>query len=255
MTAQPQAANPPPSAHDTPPIITYPEFLLQPASPSPLVTKSRLLTTLYAFSALSAALYGTKTYVFTPMLESLTTSRLSLASTASINLQQFIKKLESVVSEIPLSIHNKAEALHDKVEWDDDSDGDPTELFHRDVGIQTSLPSTPTEPVNPLPSFAESVPAPHATRLSHVHASLSEILTASNSEGEAAEEINLNMKVFKDYLYDLANEPISYNYTSSYGNRKNDQKNDEVSKVKDSIRSVKGVLLSTRSFPGVTRRS
>lgn len=191
------------------------------------------------------------------MVEALTTSRLSLNSTASTNLQTLVKKLESVVSEIPPSAHTQAGLLYGKKDWENDSDGDPTELFHRDIGIQTSGPSTPQAPLSSLSSFTESTPAPsQATRLTQLHISLSEILASSNSEGETVDDVYTDIKVLKNYLDDLANEPMFYGYSNQYGNnRKEDRKNDEITKVKDGIRSVKGVLLSTRSFPGISRRN
>ena len=60
---------------DIPPIITYPEFLLKPQKPPPLVTFERLANAAYTLAGLSALTYGASKYLVSPMLESLTDSR------------------------------------------------------------------------------------------------------------------------------------------------------------------------------------
>ncbi|KAG0646368.1 hypothetical protein D0Z07_8115 [Hyphodiscus hymeniophilus] len=217
---QQPASNPPtqpsyPSqqARDTPPIITYPEFLTTPPHPTPLVTKSRLLTTLYIFGGLSALLYGTNTYLVEPMLASLTTSRLSLAETTSENLQKLIDKLEGVVSEIPAAKSGKLEV--DTVE-DEESDEDPTEMFHRDIGVQTSLPATPSlsRPASPAP------PATHlddqTSRLESLNKSISGLTEDSTAEGHVTNALSTTVSVLREYLDGLAYVAPSYGYANAY---------------------------------------
>ncbi|KAH8601701.1 peroxisomal membrane anchor protein conserved region-domain-containing protein [Bisporella sp. PMI_857] len=240
--AQPSHQSSQPSqARDIPPIITYPEFLTTPQAPSPLVTRARLLTTLYLFSGLSALLYGTNTYLVTPMIAQLTTSRLSLLSSASQNLQTLISKLEPLVSVVP-----PARAIKD--EEVDSEDEDPTELFHRDIGVQTSPPGSPTvkpKELNPAVEQTEKV-----ERLS---SSLAGLMEDSTSEGQETSDLSTTIGVLREYLDSLAYVPPSFTYGSAgYGYGATGAKeDDEIGRVKASIRSVKGVLLSARSFPGV----
>jgi hypothetical protein len=61
--------------------------------------------------------------------------------------------------------------------------------------------------------------------------------------------------VLREYLDGLAYVAPTYGYgVGGYaGLSQNNKEEDEIGKVKASIRGVKGVLLSTRSFPGVAR--
>jgi hypothetical protein len=238
-------------ARDTPPIITYPEFLTTPPSPTPLVTKSRLLTTLYLFGGLSALIYGTNAYLVEPMLASLTTSRISLAKTASGNLQKLINKLESVVSEVPLPKNGKMEVEREE---DEESDEDPTEMFHRDIGVQTSLPASPSlsRPASPGP---QATPLDDQTaRLTSLHTSISGLTEGSTAEGHEVNDLSTTIGDLREYLDGLAYVAPTFGYGSGYGvlggSSAKDQ-DDEIGRVKASIRGVKGVLLSARSFPGI----
>jgi len=244
-----------------PPIITYPEFLVTPTSPSPLITKGRLLTTLYLFSGLSALLYGTNTYLITPMLASLTTSRLSLAETASTNLQKLITQLEGIVSEIPASIQ-KHGLLEGEEKEDDESDEDPTEMFHRDIGVQTSMPTSPSpsRPGSPKPDSSAAILDDQANRLTSLKSTLQNLVDDSAREGHDVTELEGTIGELKEYLNGMAYVTPQYGYSSmvggyngsgGYGTSKDPD--DEISKVKAGIRGVKGVLLSARSFPGGIR--
>ncbi|EDO01430.1 hypothetical protein SS1G_03905 [Sclerotinia sclerotiorum 1980 UF-70] len=110
-----------PAPRDQPPIITYPEFLVQPSPSSPLITKHRLLTTLYLFGSFSFLLYGTNTFLIRPMLNTLTESRRSLSSATLNNLQKLIHKLENSVSEIPPTYHYRKSFQSDYLDSDSSS--------------------------------------------------------------------------------------------------------------------------------------
>lgn len=236
---------------DAPPVITYPEFLTTPTQPAPLVTTQRLLTTLYLFGGLSALLYGTSTYLVAPMLASLTESRHTLSQTAQSNLDKLISKLEGAVSELPPSPKNPIQYP------DSESDSDPTELFHRDVGVQTSLPTTPTgsRPQSPPPQ--ESALDSQTDRLSVLKSHITDLNSASTSEGQDTSELSTSINVLRDYLNSLAYSQPTYTY-GAYGTQ--DRKDgasalesDKLSELKAQIRQVKGVLLAARTFPGSVR--
>ena len=86
---------------DVPPIITYPEFLLRPQKPPPLVTAQRLVYAAYAFAGISTLTYGVSKFVIQPMLDSLTSAREELAFTALQDLEKLNAKLETTVSHVP----------------------------------------------------------------------------------------------------------------------------------------------------------
>ncbi|KAE9375848.1 hypothetical protein N431DRAFT_403859 [Stipitochalara longipes BDJ] len=245
---------PPPSrqqASSQPPIITYPEFLTTPTSPTPLITKTRLLTTLYLFSGLSALLYGTNTYLLTPMLATLTESRISLASTASSNLTKLITRLETMVSEIPPTV---GQTHQEHKEEDSESDEDPTELFHRDIGVQTSPPASESgsRPTSPTPTTL----ADQTSRLKTLTESLNGLIEDSTSEGHDVAELEATIEVLKEYLEGMAFVAPSYNFGGGAGygsSREGKEADDEISRVKMGIKSMKGVLLSARSFPSGVR--
>ncbi|KAF7866917.1 hypothetical protein EAF04_005758 [Stromatinia cepivora] len=270
---QPQPRSLPPTTQasysqaprDQPPIITYPEFLVQPSpSSSPLITKHRLLTTLYLFGSLSFLLHGTNTFLIRPMLNTLTESRRSLSSATLNNLQKLIHKLENSVSEIPPTYHYRRSFQSDYLDSDASSvTSDPTELFHRDIGVQTSLPSSPMQtPSSPSlishANTATTTTAIQASRLTNLQSTLSSLLEDSTYESSTNEELETRMTMLKEYLQGLV-FPTPFNYRSgSYldgrdrnGNDKEGE--DEFAKVKREIRGVKGVLLSARSFPGGVR--
>ena len=107
------------------------------------------------------------------MLASLTSSRISLAETTSENLQKLISKLEGVVSEIP---HGKSGQMEADREADEESDEDPTEMFHRDIGVQTSLPDSPSLSHTASPEPETTHLSDQTTRLTSLSASITGLL-------------------------------------------------------------------------------
>jgi hypothetical protein len=248
--------SPPPLAQttrDVPPIITYPEFLITPTQPAPLITARRLLGTLYLFGGLSALLYGTNHYLITPMIAALTSSRHELTGTAQENLDKLIAKLQGMVSETPQSF--LATPRQEESE-EEDSDSDPTELFHRDIGVQTSLPASPSfsRPASPPP--ATTTLEEQTSRISGIASHITGLNEASTSEGQEISQLSTCNGILREYLESLAYFPSSYTYGAGglYGgmSQKSETVDDEIAKVKAQIRGVKGVLLSARSFPAGT---
>ena len=216
------------------------------------MTVSRFLNTLYAFAGVSTLVYGTSKFVVAPMVDNLTEARISLHDTAKDNLARLVEKLESTVSEIPTSTspHKPADS-HDgsTSEYDD-----PTELFHRDIGVQTSPPPTP----NPYGSYTNSPPLdPSATptdiqsrRLGQLVASLREVEKGFKSESEDYDDIKTLVGVFQDELDEMNRTAINLVGGSTlYGFGRSVEPDDEIRRAKEGVRRVKGVLLSARSFP------
>jgi len=237
-----------------PPIVTYPEFLTGPARPPPLVTMPTLLNTLYAFGGLSTLIYGANKYVLTPMVESLTEARLDLHGAAAKNLSTLVEKLEGVVSEkVPPAETAKKRAPRDSGD-NTDSESDPAELFHRDIGVQTSLPSSPvmSSRLDLEPASAQAATAHQARRIVDLVASVRAVGDALTAQGEKDAS-------FQSVLDDFKAETLRLNQQATMGgywlsrHSARIEPDDEIRKAKENVRRLKGVLLSARSFPALTR--
>ncbi|GAB0131992.1 hypothetical protein EsDP_00000443 [Epichloe bromicola] len=240
----------PPSnaTNDRPPIVTYPEFLVKPERPPPLVTRNGLINTLYAFAGLSTMLYATSKYLIAPMVENLTEARTELHHVAAKKLDHWVAQLERTVSVIP-SAYSQSTAYDEKDSIDAE---DPTEMFHRDVGTQTSLIDNA-----PAPAAKSVEPAPkgHADNVASLTKTLSVLKDQFRAQSEGFEDVKTLLDVFRDDLdgmtYGGATDLVGgYDV---YGTSKKHEPEDEIRKVRDNIRRVKGVLLSTRNFPASTR--
>jgi hypothetical protein len=247
-------ASSPPST-SVPPIITYPEFLLHSQRPPPLISKSRVLSTIYASSATAAVIYGTSQYLLKPMLETLSVARHQLYETASKNIQTLNESLEEIVSVVPVTVAAKSGRHTDnEVDEDGESDiSDPTELFHRDTGTQTSPPFSSrgsSFSVSSTEYQGSSVPTPpmSTTKLLKLHANLSAVLDSATSVSDEDDTIIHGINNLKSYLNDIT---YGRNALALRGELNRSNIDDELSKVKAEIRGVKGVLLSAKSFPGV----
>ncbi|EOO00391.1 putative peroxin 14 17 protein [Phaeoacremonium minimum UCRPA7] len=238
---------------DHAPIVTYPEFLTKPNKPPPLITANGLFNVLYAVTGLSTLVYGTTKYVVSPMVDSLTEARIDFHENALQNLKKLNEKLESTVSEIPVTKKAEVHAFEDDTSSSYD---DPTELFHRDIGVQTSLPPTPTD-TEPQTPAAQSTVVKQASRIAELTASIRSINEDLTSEAEDFSNIKTILDTFNEDLDKLTYpwQPStdfvgSYSY---YGASRGNEPDDEIKKAKENIRRLKGVFLSARSFPGSAR--
>ncbi|POS85589.1 hypothetical protein EPUL_002472 [Erysiphe pulchra] len=247
-----------PQISQAPPIITYPEFLINsPSKSPPLLTTSHLQTILYSASILTATLYGTLEYIVTPMLSKLTDSRHEIFSSILLKLDSLSQKLGSQVSEIPVIV-----TPHISKESDaetEDIDDDPTELFHRDIGIQTSPPGSP-QPKNA--QLAQESLTHQTAHLCGLYTYLKDINNSLANETKNDTKLENAITDLRKYLNTIAYPPLSINnYNSIYfsngiiagrnsGNGENGDMN-EATKVKKEIKGMKGILLSARMFPGL----
>ncbi|MCJ1388449.1 hypothetical protein MMC18_001296 [Xylographa bjoerkii] len=255
------SAEPPPQiAHSAksspgPPVITYPEFLVHSHPPPPLITRSRLLSVVYISSVAATAVYGTSKYLLNPMLDSLNGARHSLFEATSASLDTLNQKLESVVSTIPSSAskpkHGELGFGGDLDDDDLESDvSDPTELFHRDTGTQTSPPVSHSSSSASLAYADPTSIAPlsvQTTRLKTLNTNLSSILSSSTSVVDEDKLTLFGIGDLREYLLEIT---YGRGSGSSRGNINKTNADDEFSRVKAEIRGVKGVLLSAKSFPG-----
>ena len=210
------------------------------------------LNTVYAFTGISTLVYGTSKFVLEPMVAQLTEARGELHDTTKQDLTKLVSKLESTVSVVPaykskehLTVHHGEDGNDDAVSQYDD----PTELFHRDVGVQTS----------PIDFSFRSSPSPQAEtateyqnrRLSSLVSSLRDVHEGLEDQSDSYADVKTVLNVFNDDLDKMSAAHMTDfvgGYTL-YGASGRNEPNDEIKNAKDNIRRIKGVLLSTRSFP------
>ncbi|KAI1139799.1 peroxisomal membrane anchor protein conserved region-domain-containing protein [Hypoxylon sp. FL0543] len=244
------------STSDAAPIITYPEFLTTSPKPPPLMTPSRLANILAVSGSIWTVLYGTARYVVNPMVETLNDSRADYYAHVSEKLEQLVEKLEDAVSEVPYKNGKLLRSKQEESVYGDDEStfSDPTELFHRDIGTQTS-PLMLAEDARSGSPADKPIDA-QARRLSALRASLREMNDMHIHRAENAAELNGLLREVRDEVDKLGAPPLadfsSFHGGLSYG--RSSEPNDEVKKTKDAIRSVKGMFLSARSFPTAAAR-
>ena len=271
---QPAISHPTPSSPTTSvaPIITYPEFLIQPQKPPPLVTFQRLAYASYVLAGISAITYGASKYLVQPMLESLTSARHDMAILTLQELGKMNNKLEANVSHLPATcstvlLKHVTNGDHACSEDDADTvDSDPTELFHRDIATQTTPHISRAASVSSSDTAQHSAntmdPLTHqSTRLSTLHLSLTSLLDSSKSvaiKNDAMKETVTEVQTYVDYLQFSESGFNHYHdlypgweaqKQSGKGRKFGESEDDEVAKFKSEIRAVKGALLSTRNFP------
>lgn len=253
------------------PIITYPEFLLHSSKPAPLITRQGIWNTIY-FSSLAAGItYSANKLLLTPLLDSLTSARHDIYETTNKNVKELNEKLTSTVSTVPIIREGKKGNLdkgdgkwNGEDEVDNSSEAsDPTELFHRDIGIQTSPPLSPipTAGTTTLPtSTSKTSTSTQLNSLTSLKSHLSTLHQTSTTSLEVETETRNSILELQGYLEDMAYGRSSSSSTGGLWSREGvlgtgDGKGkgggnvDEVAKLKAEVRSFKGVLLSARSFP------
>lgn len=264
------------SKPDHPPIVTYPEFLTKPTKPPPLITASGLLNSLTIIGGFSTLVYGATKHLVSPMVSSLTQARVEFHEHANENLTNLVDKLEHAVSEIPPGYHAAGKSHQHKPVADDDHDhdndnnsnsstyDDPTELFHRDVGVQTSAPPSPRPPppsssyLNPLAAANPRTPAEQtqhqADRLKRLSVGVRGLAADVVHQAEEIEATKSVLDTLGSELHNLTYPPESFGVGSNYlYGASRTEPEDEIKRVKTSIRAMKGVLLSTRNFPASVR--
>lgn len=238
---------------DSPPIITYPEFLLHAQKPAPLITASRLLTSLYIASGAAATIYGTSKYLIEPMVSNMTTARHSLFESAGANISSLNEKLEGAVSKVPeIRPWLKKDDLDTESITSSSEDDDGARFFNRSAGTQTSPRLSPrsgsSSSSSADPIEALSPVQDHTSALLGMQNKLSDLLPtgeeSTNPLGESIDELQA-------YL-----EKLPYANSIRLGGKTGKKwEQDAVANVKAEIRGVKGVLLSARNFPsGVAAR-
>ncbi|KAF5709620.1 peroxin 14 17 [Fusarium mundagurra] len=241
---------PTPASHppvDRPPVVTYPEFLAKAPRPPPLVTKERLFNALYAVTGLSTLIYGTSRYVIRPMVDSQAEARTDFHDLTSRKLDALVAKLEKTVSEVP--------PRKPIVTVEEESDAeDPTEMFHRDMGTQTTFPISSVTAMTDSKNN-ESAAKHNTNQLGILNKTLSGLKDEYRSQSEGMDKIKTAVDILRDDLDTMTYTAYPDHGTGYdlYGRSRKPEPDDEIRKVRDNIRRVKGVLLSTRNFPASAR--
>ncbi|THX02558.1 hypothetical protein D6D13_08185 [Aureobasidium pullulans] len=247
---------PAPQRRDVPPIITYPEFLVQPQKPPPLVTVSRLINATYIAGALTASAYALSKYIIAPMADNLNDARHDLFEHTTDHVSEFNDKLSKLVSTVPSSVKSLPQTPAEFADFDNESiTSDPTELFHRDVGTQTSpsLSRRPSVASDIEVIRPDTVPLKQTNRLEIMKSHISEILEGSESNGASNQTLQESISETRHYLDGLYYTPPSYSWNAdnslNTSGTSKDKQPDAAVALKAEIRGVKGVLLSAKRFP------
>jgi len=232
-------------------ILTYPEWLAPPppADPRPLISGPTLLKSIYFGAVTAATVYGANKLIVTPMLDALAVARLEFSAAVSKNLDELNSRLLEFA---PASYRAKKDVRAPPYAADDeesvDSDAsDPAELFHVDAETQTT-PSL----LGPDDDEAGAGAMTPDSKLEEL-ASQMKVLVESHSDG-TDNELTFLLEDLTSYLegltYDVSVSTSIYSTPfGGYGNQVDKDKDDPIGKVKQEIRSVKGVLLNTKNFP------
>ncbi|THZ43253.1 hypothetical protein D6C90_05084 [Aureobasidium pullulans] len=247
---------PAPQRRDVPPIITYPEFLVQPQKPPPLVTVSRLINATYIAGALTASAYALSKHIIAPMADNLNDARHDLFEHTIDHVSEFNDKLSKLVSTVPSSVKSLPQTPAEFADFDNESvTSDPTELFHRDVGTQTSpsLSRRPSVASDIEVIRPDTVPLKQTNRLEIMKSHISEILEGSESNGASNQTLQESISETRHYLDGLYYTPPSYSWNAdnslNTSGTSKDKQPDAAVALKAEIRGVKGVLLSAKRFP------
>ncbi|KAI9842001.1 MAG: hypothetical protein M1838_003317, partial [Thelocarpon superellum] len=268
-----EAVSIPPSEQpqmEGPPIITYPEFLAHSSQSPPLITLPQVLATLYTTATTAAAVYGASKYLVQPMAESLDEARRALAQKTLEHLETLNTKLEARVTMVPSGdgmSHDRERLREQDGESVLSHDSDPTELFHVDIGTQTSpflSRRSSTSTSSPRTTGEDqSVLTTQLSNLETIHTQLAS-LVGDNQDGGSDDGVMTGVMDLKAYLEGIiyASPATSLNstpYAAMMGGSSAPKANssragvadvDALNSVKSEIRGIKGVLLNARNFPG-----
>lgn len=135
-----------------------------------------------------ASIYGLSKYILAPMVQNLSDSRHDFAQHTHEQLKELNERLGKAVSVDPANNTKKITDVADDVS---EADSDPTELYHRDYGTQT------TPNLSRRPSVTSDDPQPivtaHETRLKIIKSHLQEL--ESNRTGSSTSRDSLKTKV------------------------------------------------------------
>lgn len=191
------------------------------------------------------------------MVDNLNEARSEYYEHVNGKLSQLVDKLEAAASEVPYKNGKPLKyQLQDRALDDNESTtSDPTELFHRDIGTQTSPPPSIIGTTSNASNSSEKPVDIQANRLSAISASLRELTAMHTQKAESNSDLRSAIGEIRDQVDKLSYPPVQDFLTfGGLGYGQSAEPDDEFKKTKDAIRSVKGIFLSSRSFPAVATR-
>jgi hypothetical protein len=211
---------------------------------------------MYGTAGAVAGMYALSKYLLGPMHKELSASRHDFFTHSSSKLNEFNEKLSRIVSTPSKKTtgKDKSQEVEENI-MDSDEDEDPTELFHRDIGVQTSPPLSRQHSTWSLADSHSSSPdalSAQASRLASLSNSIREITQSRTASGGKEKDILDQLDSFSAYLNELTYSSPYYSYKNSvptWNNIASTSANDEFDRFRQEIRSMKGVMLSTRNFP------
>ncbi|KAF1966228.1 DUF726-domain-containing protein [Bimuria novae-zelandiae CBS 107.79] len=257
-SAPPPQPQPQPQPRDIPPIVTYPEFLAQPTQQPPLITTRRLINTAYITGGLIATVYGLSKYIVGPMTQNLTESRHDFASHTQEQLDKLNERLRDTASVDPATkAKTSASGMADDIS---EPDSDPTELYHRDFGTQTTPNLSRRDSKSSSTEEDEGLVKAHENRLKILTLHLRELEATRSNDAASSESLKTQLSDLETYLSDMSYQNQYYSNAGLYGGtyglpKGRDGKDDQIEVLKSDIRAVKGVFLSARNFPAGGRNS
>jgi len=195
------------------------------------------------------------------MKDNLNDARHDFFSHTQTHLDELNTKLASMVTSDPTSHpstkHKGDEAAADTASEAATEDSDPTELYHRDFGTQTSPSlSRRASSAASLPSLSATSSKPpsdvvtgHENRLRIMVSHLQELVESSSRSSNTAAELQTQTGELSQYLNEFRYSSPYYGGSGTAG-YPSSRASDGIEAFKAEIRGVKGVLLSARNFPG-----
>ncbi|KAA8895085.1 hypothetical protein FN846DRAFT_971278 [Sphaerosporella brunnea] len=205
-----------------------------------------LVNSLYLGAATAATVYGANKLIVTPMLDALTEARLDFSATVRKNLDEFNSRLLELAPASYVARKGLVRVREEDEESEASTDiSDPSELFHVDAQTQTTPSLSGHDDDEGTGAMTPDSKLEELT-------SQMKVLVESHSDG-TDNELTFLLEDLTSYLEGLTyDSAVSSNIYSSpfggYGQADKD-KDDPITKVKQEIRSVKGVLLNTKNFP------
>jgi hypothetical protein len=200
-------------------------------------------------------MYGLSKYYLNPMHEELSAARHDFFSHAGGKVDELNSKISTFVTVPPSpQVKDKGNDNADNVSVASDA-SDPTELFHRDIGVQTSPSLSRNQSsasLNDLDAKAINPMAHQEARISSITASIRDLRFSMDMSGNKEKDVSAQLDAFSKYLNDLMFASPYHKYQSNFptwNNSNTPSTDDDMDKFKNEIRSMKGAMLSTRNFP------
>lgn len=192
------------------------------------------------------------------MSQNLAESRHDFANHTQEQLEELNNRLKDAASVDPATkAKSKASDAADDVS---EADSDPTELYHRDYGTQTT-PTLSRRPSASSNAEDTSIVAAHENRLKILTSHLRELESTHSNDTASSDSLKTKLSDLSTYLSEMSYQNQYYSgmgsfYGGNYGLPKSkDGKDDQIEVLKNDIRAVKGVFLSARNFPAGGRNT